>query len=115
MIDDDELDRTLEEAVRADEEAIGRVVSSALSAAPARRFAAGRLAVVGTGAIAVLAAVWLAWPAATDQQGVIRMRNVGEVIVVDYPDGSRAIIGPERTDTALFAGMDYVMFLGDAQ
>jgi hypothetical protein len=43
------------------------------------------------------------------------MRNAGEVILIDYPDGSRAIIGPERTDNTLFAGLDYVMFLGESQ
>jgi len=113
--DDDALDRSLEEAVRADAETVDRLVSSALAAAPVRRFQAGRLAAVGAGVVAVIAAVWLTWPGASQQAGVIRMRNVGEVILVDYPDGSRAIIGPEKADSTLFAGLDYVMFLGEPQ
>jgi hypothetical protein len=43
------------------------------------------------------------------------MRNVGEVILIDYPDGSRAIIGPARATPELFAGFDYVLVQGERQ
>ncbi|MBE3110570.1 MAG: hypothetical protein IMZ46_08680, partial [Acidobacteria bacterium] len=63
----------------------------------------------------VVAGVLLTRLAAPNRQGVIRMRNLGEVILVDYPDGSRAIIGPAKTDRVLFAGFDYVIIQGEQQ
>ena len=115
MSDDEALDQSLEEAVRADAETVDRLVSAALTAAAVRRFRPGRLPAVGAGIVVLIAAAWLSWPRVPDREGVIRMRNVGEVILVDYPDGSRAIIGPEKADSTLFAGLDYVMFLGESQ
>jgi hypothetical protein len=35
--------------------------------------------------------------------------------VVDYPDGSRSIIGPARPERELFAGFNYVMVEGERQ
>jgi len=115
MTDDDVFDRDLEEAVSADDAMVERVATAALAAGPARHFPAGRLAAAAALVAVLVAAVVVSWPAAPDEPGVIRMRNVGDVILVDYPDGSRAIIGPAKTDHVLFAGFDYVMIQGEPQ
>jgi hypothetical protein len=113
--DDRDLDRRLEDAANPDRESVERIVSAALGAAPARRPAIVPLAVsVGLAGLIVTVIV-LNRPASVGSPEPIRMRNVGEVILVDYPDGSRAIIGPATTGHELFAGFDYVMLQGERQ
>jgi len=113
--DDGDLDRRLEDAAEPDVLSVERVVTRALGAPPVRRhFGARLVASLGAAALLVVLVV-LNWPAGPPPPKPIRMRNAGEVILIDYPDGSRAIIGPERTDNTLFAGLDYVMFLGESQ
>ena len=112
--DDDNLDRRLEDAATPDQASVQRVVSAALRVAPVPRRAVGPLAVLGGLAAAfVVAVVALTWLAPAGAPDAIRMRNVGEVILVDYPDGSRAIIGPAQGNHELFAGFDYVMLQGE--
>lgn len=110
--DDVDLERRLEEAVASDAAALERIVAGALAAAPARHVPVGRvaayLALVGVFATAIV----LSWPPSPAPPDPIRMRNAGDVILVDYPDGSRAIIGPASADRALFAEFNYVMIQG---
>jgi hypothetical protein len=114
-IDDAELDRQLEDAVEPDAMSVKRVVTGALNTTP-RRWVVGTGLIAFVGVATLLAAlVLLNRPTGSRSPEPIRMRNVGEVILVDYPDGSRAVIGPKRTDSTLFAGLDYVMFLGGSQ
>jgi hypothetical protein len=114
-IDDGELDRQLEEAVAPDGVTVERVVTGALSAQPARRLVRVRLvASLGAAVVLVALAVWN-WPANSRPPDPIRMRNVGDVILVDFPDGSRAVIGPATSGPELFAGFDYVLVQGERQ
>ena len=114
-VDDGDLERQLEDAASPDEAAVERIVTAALGARPSRRLTARRLAVVIGAAALVVTALVLNWPATPDSPEPIRMRNVGDVIVVDYPDGSRSIIGPARPERELFAGFNYVMVEGERQ
>jgi hypothetical protein len=114
-IDNAELDRQLEDAVEPDAMSVERIVTGALSAPPTRRFGGARLVASVGVAVLLIALVWLNWPPGSRSPDPIRMRNVGEVILVDYPDGSRAVIGPAKTGTELFAGFDYVLVQGEQQ
>jgi hypothetical protein len=114
-VDDGDLERQLEDAASPDEAAVERIVTAALGARPSRRLTAGRIAAFLGAAALVAATIVLNWPATPDSPEPIRMRNVGDVIVVDYPDGSRSIIGPARPDRELFAGFNYVMVEGERQ
>jgi hypothetical protein len=114
-IDDAELDRQLEDAVRPDAMSVERIVKGALSTAPRRRvFSAGLITSVSV-AILLVALVLLNWPTGSRPPDAIRMRNVGDVILVDYPDGSRAVVGPAGAEPELFAGFDYVLVQGGRQ
>ena len=113
--DDGDLDRRLKDAVEPDAAAVERVVTRALGAPPVRRhFGARLVASLGAAALLVVLVV-VNWPAGPPPPKPIRMRNVGEVILIDYPDGSRAIIGPARATPELFAGFDYVLVQGERQ
>ena len=111
--DDRDLDRQLREAVNVDTAAVDRIVAASLRPASARRRPAARLAACAAIAGLIVAAVVLTWPARPDRSGVIQMRNVGDVILVDYPDGSRSIIGPAKPDRELLAGFNYVLVEGE--
>ncbi len=111
--DDRDLDRRLEDAAAPEAASVERVVAGALGTTRTRRTRVGRLAVLAGAAGAAAIVVALRWPPRASPAEPIRMRNVGEVILVDYPDGSRAIIGPARPASELFAGFDYVLFEGE--
>jgi len=113
--DDHDLDRQVSEAVSVDAASVARIVAASLRPTAARRRTAARLAACAAIAGLIVAAVVLTWPARPDPSGVIRMRNVGDVIFVDYPDGSRSIIGPAKPDHELFAGFNYVLVEGERQ
>ena len=113
--DDRDLDRQLREAVSVDAASVDRIVAASLRPASARRRPAARLAACAAIAGLIVAAVVLTWPARPHPSGVIRMRNAGAVILVDYPDGSRSIIGPAKPDRELFAGFNYVLVEGERQ
>lgn len=111
--DDLDFDWRLREAVNVDAAAVDRIVAASLRPASARRRPAARLAACAAIAGLIVAAVVLTWPARPDRSGVIQMRNVGDVILVDYPDGSRSIIGPAKPDRELLAGFNYVLVEGE--
>ncbi len=111
--DDRDLDRRLEDAAAPEAASVERVVAAALGAGRTRRIRVGRLAVLAGAASVVAVVVALMWPPRSSPGEPIRMRNVGDVVFVDYPDGSRAIIGPARPASELFAGFDYVLFEGE--
>jgi hypothetical protein len=114
-LDDSDLDRQLKDAFNPDRVSVERIVTKALGAPVARRRNVGRL-VASIGAAAfVVALIVLNWPPKSRPPDPIRMRNVGEVILVDFPDGSRAVIGPAKSDPDLFAGFDYVLVQGERQ
>lgn len=113
--DDHDLDRQLREAVSVDAASVERIVAASLRPASARRRPPIRLAACAAIAGLIVAAVVLTWPARPHPSGAIRMRNAGAVILVDYPDGSRSIIGPARPDRELLAGFNYVLVEGEGQ
>ena len=114
-IDDLDLDRHLQDAIRSDAASVERVVAQALAAAPVRHLPVVRLAAYAAMVCIFAVAIILNWPARPSPPAPIRMRNAGDVILVDYPDGSRSIIGPAKTDPLLFAGFDYVLVHGGQQ
>jgi len=115
MNDDDDLDldRRLREAVGINGASVERIVAASLGPAPTRRRPAAWLGACAAIAGLIVAGVVLTWPARPHPSGVIRMRNVGAVILVVYPDGSRSIIGPAKPDRELLAGFNYVLVEGE--
>jgi hypothetical protein len=114
-IDDTELDRHLEDAVEPDAMSVERIVTGALNTTPRRQaFGTGLIAPAGV-AVLLVALVLLNWPTGSRPPDPIRMRNVGDVILVDYPDGSRAVVGPAAAEPELFTGFDYVLVQGERQ
>ncbi len=110
--DEVDLDRQLQKAVNADAASVERLVARALAAAPARHVPVGRLAAYAALVGVFATAIVLSWPPGPAPPDPIRMSNDGDVILVDYPDGSRAIIGPAKNDRGLFAEFDYVLVHG---
>jgi len=113
--DDRDLDRQLCDTVGVDAASVERIVAASLRPTAARRGTAARLAACAAIAALIVAGVVLTWPARPHPSGAIRMRNAGAVILVDYPDGSRSIIGPARPDRELLAGFNYVLVEGEGQ
>jgi hypothetical protein len=110
--DDSELEQRMRAAFEPDAESVDRVVAAALQPRPRRPIrlrVATALALAGISIVAVI--LWLQ-PAHVQDES-IRLEYVGNVSLLEFPDGSSWVVSPDTADQGPTAHLNLIIFEGD--
>jgi hypothetical protein len=112
-LEDDELDTRLRSAVEPDPRIIDRVVKSAL-AVPSRRITPARIAAWAVLALSVsLMILFFSRKPPNPPLEVFHLEYVGNLAVLEYPDGSTCLLTPDLTERGPQPQLNLIIVGGD--
>ena len=110
--DDRELDQQTRAAFEPDAESVDRIVAAAMRP---RQRSTRRLRVAAALVLATIAvvAVILWFPLAHERPEIIRMEYVGNVVLLEFPDGSSMVVSPDTADQGPLIHLNLIILEGD--
>ena len=110
--DDNELEQRMQAAFEPDAESVDRVVAAAMRLRPRRPM---RLLVATALALAgILVVIVILWFQPTHVRAEsIRLEYVGNVALIEFPDGSSWVISPDKVNQGPLAHLNLIILEGD--
>ena len=109
---ENELERRMRAAFEPDAESVNRVVAAAMRPRPRRPmrlYVTAALALAGISIVAVR--LW--FPPTHVQAESIRLEYVGNVALIEFPDGSSWIVSPDKINQGSHAQLNLIILEGD--
>ena len=109
---ENELERSMREAFEPDAESVNRVVAAALRPQPRRPMKLYIAAALVLAAISIIA-VHLWFPGTHVQAETIRLEYVGNVVIIEFPDGSSWVVSPDKINQGPHPQLNLIILEGD--
>jgi hypothetical protein len=107
-----DLERNMRAAFEPDAESVDRVVTAALRSRPPRPMKPYIAAALALAAISIVA-VRLWFPQTHVQAENIRLEYVGNVALIEFPDGSSWVVSPDKIHQGSHAQLNLIILEGD--
>jgi len=109
---EEDLERSLREAFEPDAESVDRVVAAALRPRPRRSMKLYIATALTLAAISIIA-VRLWFPPTPVKAESIRLEYLGNVALIEFPDGSSWMVSPDKINQGPHAQLNLIILEGD--
>lgn len=109
---ENELERRIRAAFEPNAESVDRVVAAAMRPRPRRQMRLYVAAALALAAISIVA-VRLWFPPTHVQAENIRLEYVGNVALIEFPDGSSLVVSPDKINQGSHAQLNLIILEGD--